>query len=76
MRSGGSARIRSSSRLFLTLLYGVNVGISYLLMLAVMTYNVGYFIVIVLGLALGHYIFFSEDSALAPADTCCPQPLL
>ncbi len=76
MRSGGAARVRASSRLFLTLLYGVNVAISYLLMLAVMTYNVGYFIIIVLGLALGHYLCFSEASALAPADTCCPQPLL
>ena len=76
MRSGGSGRTAVSSRLLLTLLYGVNVAISYLLMLAVMTYNVGYFVVIVLGLSLGHYLFFSEASATAPADTCCPQPLL
>ena len=72
----GGARTTTQARLVLTLLYALNVTISYLLMLAVMTYNVGYFIIIVLGLALGHFFSFNEASASAPADTCCPQPLL
>ena len=72
----GAARTTTQARLFLTLLYALNVTISYLLMLAIMTYNAGYFIIIVLGLALGHFLSFSEASASAPADTCCPQPLL
>ena len=62
-------------KLLLTLMYAVNVTISYLLMLAIMTYNVGYFIAIVGGLAAGHFIFFSEASATAAPDTCCAAPL-
>ncbi len=62
-------------KLALTAMYAVNVAISYLLMLAIMTYNVGYFIAIVLGLAAGHLAFFSEASATAAPDSCCAAPL-
>jgi len=55
----------------LTVLYGINVTISYLLMLAVMTYNVGYFVVIVVGLTAGHLLFFGPASPLAAPDVCC-----
>ena len=60
-------------RLALTALYALNVAISYLLMLAIMTYNVGYFIVIVLGLAIGYFIFFNSSSPTASTDVCCAQ---
>ncbi|CAK0780326.1 hypothetical protein CVIRNUC_005013 [Coccomyxa viridis] len=63
----------SRVRLALTALYAVNVAISYLLMLAIMTYNVGYFIAIVLGLAVGYFIFFNSSSATASTDVCCAQ---
>ena len=62
-------------KLALAAMYAANVAISYLLMLAVMTYNVGYFIVIVLGLAAGHLAFFGEASATAAPDACCATPL-
>ncbi|CAL8468944.1 g8485 [Coccomyxa elongata] len=71
---GSSLRAASGPRVVVTVLYALNVAISYLLMLAVMTYNVGYFVVIVLGLAAGHFIFFGPASPLASADACCaPQ---
>ena len=52
-----------------SLLYALNLSFSYLLMLAVMTYNVGYFFVIVLGLALGNFIFGGRKSS----DICHSQ---
>lgn len=60
-------------RLALTLLYAVNVAISYMLMLAIMTYNVGYFFAIVAGLAVGYFIFYNSASPSASSDVCCPQ---
>lgn len=40
-----------------SVLYGINLTFSYLLMLAVMSYNIGLFVIIVIGLATGHYAF-------------------
>lgn len=72
--TGSSFRAASGLRSVLTVLYGLNVAISYLLMLAVMTYNVGYFVIIVVGLAVGHFLFFGPASPMASADACCaPQ---
>ena len=70
-----SGRVGSGSRVVLTVLYAVNVAISYLLMLAVMTYNVGYFVIIVLGLAIGHFVFFCAASPMAAPDVCCAAAL-
>lgn len=44
--------------MIISFLYGVNVFSSYLLMLAAMSFNVGWFFAIVTGLATGHYLFF------------------
>ena len=59
-----------------SLLYGVNIATSYLLMLAVMTFNVGYFVVICAGLAVGHFIFYpaASGSSNDSSEACCPQP--
>jgi copper transporter 1 len=67
-----SAPTSTQTRLALSVLFGVNVTVSYLLMLAIMTYNAGYFVVIVLGLSAGHFLFFTPDSPGAAPDVCCP----
>jgi Ctr copper transporter family len=60
-------------RLLATLLYAANVTTAYLLMLAVMTYNVGYLLVVVAGLAAGHHLFAQPGQTTA-SDVCCVQP--
>lgn len=57
-------------------IYGVNVATSYLLMLAAMTFNIGVFATICVGMAFGHYFFrgFTEEATEASqglADACC-----
>ena len=54
---GGRRELTMTKKLFLTVLYFINVSISYGLMLVTMTYNVGLFFAVVLGLSLGHFIF-------------------
>jgi hypothetical protein len=49
-----AARRRQRDR---ALAYALSLVTSYLLMLAVMTYNVGVFVAVVSGMALGHYLF-------------------
>ena len=52
-----SSLLPSSSSLLPSLLYGVNVALGYLVMLLVMTYNAGIFLLIVLATAAAHYAF-------------------
>ena len=59
----------TSARAIHSLLYAVNLSCSYLLMLAIMTFNIGYFGVIVLGLALGNFLFGGSQSS----DVCHTQ---
>lgn len=63
----------SLMRLGLTTLFAINVAISYLLMLAIMTYNVSYFIAIVVGLAITYFVFLNLTSPAASQDVCCAQ---
>ncbi|KAK9799328.1 hypothetical protein WJX73_002887 [Symbiochloris irregularis] len=51
-------------RMLVSALYWVNIFVAYLLMLAVMTYNVGYLFAVVSGLALGNLIFFHTKASL------------
>ncbi|KAI3811514.1 hypothetical protein L1987_21238 [Smallanthus sonchifolius] len=65
--SGGSR-----ARFFGSVLFGINSGINYLLMLAVMSFNGGVFVVIVVGLAVGYWLFRSsdEEGIMLLDDTC------
>jgi copper transporter 1 len=70
-RASTPARLRA----VLALLYAVNIAVAYLLMLAVMTYNVGYFVAIVAGFGLGHFAFADlKAGGAVSGDACCPQP--
>ncbi|MEW5315634.1 MAG: hypothetical protein WDW38_007048 [Sanguina aurantia] len=60
-------------RLTLTLLYSLQTLVGYLLMLAVMTYNIGCCAAVMLGLGVGYYICFDPSlpaSVLARGDSC------
>ncbi|KAK2645031.1 hypothetical protein Ddye_020226 [Dipteronia dyeriana] len=62
----------SAARIAGTLMFGVNSGLGYMLMLAVMSFNGGVFLAIVLGLTVGYLVFRSgNEEATVIVDNPC-----
>ncbi|KAI8469758.1 MAG: Ctr copper transporter family-domain-containing protein [Monoraphidium minutum] len=69
----GDAFAPLATRALHSSLYALNLGTGYLLMLAVMTFNVGYFFTVVISMGIGHLLFFNRPWHLTMVrlDACC-----
>lgn len=68
----GRTRWGNPSRIAEAMLFGVNSAIGYLLMLAIMSFNGGVFVAIVLGLSVGYYLFRSGyQEEVAEVENSC-----
>ncbi|XP_055803813.1 copper transporter 5-like [Solanum dulcamara] len=61
----------NSARFATAILFGVNSAIGYFLMLAVMSFNGGVFVAVVLGLAIGYLLFRNGDEDDVRVDNPC-----
>ncbi|KAI3914372.1 hypothetical protein MKW98_014979 [Papaver atlanticum] len=64
---------KKSARISVSILFGVNSAIGYLLMLAVMSFNGGVFIAVVFGLSVGYFVFRSgsdDDEVMVLNNPC------
>lgn len=65
-----SARDTVWQRVIISSLYAAHIGTGYLLMLAVMTFNVGFFFAVVAGMGIGHFLFHQKGSGPLVTDIC------
>jgi copper transporter 1 len=65
------ARLLSSHHLIQTVLHILQMGISYLLMLIAMTFNIYLFLAIILGAGLGHFLFGWRRSSIIDYNEHC-----
>ncbi|KAJ4844833.1 hypothetical protein Tsubulata_020576 [Turnera subulata] len=61
----------TAARVAGSVVFGINSAIGYLLMLAVMSFNGGVFVAVILGLSVGYFLFRSEDEAVADNPCAC-----
>lgn len=61
----------NSARFATAILFGVNSAIGYMLMLAVMSFNGGVFVAVVVGLAIGYLFFRNGDEDDVSVDNPC-----
>ncbi|XP_071740583.1 copper transporter 5.1-like [Rutidosis leptorrhynchoides] len=62
----------TGNRLIGSLLFGINSALGYCLMLSIMSFNGGVFVAIVVGLAVGYFLFRSgDDEQVVAVDNPC-----
>ncbi|XP_010269750.1 PREDICTED: copper transporter 5.1 [Nelumbo nucifera] len=66
-----SSRWRKSAKFLVAVMFGINSAVGYMLMLAVMSFNGGVFIAVVLGLSVGYLVFRSDDEELSVVENPC-----
>ena len=66
-----AAKATTVDKLVRSVMYGVNVFLGYMLMLAAMTYSVSIFVMVILGLTIGHGIFNANAAVGETTDPCC-----
>lgn len=64
-------KYRRSAKFASAVLFGINSAIGYLLMLAIMSFNGGVFLAIILGLSVGYLIFRFTDEETPKVDNAC-----
>ncbi|PIA43117.1 hypothetical protein AQUCO_02000513v1 [Aquilegia coerulea] len=64
-------KINQPARYATSLLFAINSAIGYMLMLAIMSFNGGVFIAIVLGLAFGYLLFRTGDEEVVVLENPC-----
>ena len=66
-----SKRLFSSMQFIATILHLIQVGLSYALMLAVMTFNSWIYLSMILGFTVGFFISSIFDESGTMSDNCC-----
>ncbi|KAF8401108.1 hypothetical protein HHK36_014412 [Tetracentron sinense] len=67
----GGGRLSCLAKFSTAVLFGINSAIGYLLMLAVMSFNGGVFVAVILGLAFGYLVFRSGAEELVVVENPC-----
>ncbi|OIT08371.1 PREDICTED: copper transporter 5.1-like [Nicotiana attenuata] len=61
----------NSARFATAILFGINSAIGYMLMLAIMSFNGGVFVAVVLGLSIGYLLFRTGEEDVVVVDNPC-----
>lgn len=67
----GQRSLKFGTKLTESLLFGVNAGLGYMLMLAVMSFNGGVFIAVILGFVAGYFFFRSNGTGEEITESSC-----